>query len=60
MRRVTLMLILTLPLAGGCIALFGSGESARTGGSGSTGVIFLLFLLAIGLCALSRKSPHER
>ncbi len=30
------------------------------GGGGSTGIIFLLFLLAIGLCALSRKSPHER
>ena len=30
------------------------------GGGGSTGIIFLLFLLALGLCALARKSPHER
>ena len=32
----------------------------ENGGGGSTAIIFLLFLLAIGLCALARKSPNER
>lgn len=89
MRRTTLMLILALPLATGCMTLCASNGTPRVGessslvdylypnaeippaadatasvnwqnGGGSTGIIFLLFLLAIGLCALSRKSPHER